>query len=82
MAQTECVSVEIVAIGSRLCASDEIFKIDLALCVFHFEIVKHQMSNFKFQLWQQSKLMPASTCQVVTNYCLQSHISFSAVFSL
>jgi len=65
MAQTECVSVEIVAIGSRLCASDEIFKIDLALCVFHFEIVKHQMSNFKFQLWQQSKLMPASTCQVV-----------------
>ena len=47
MAQTERVSVEIVAIGSCLCASDEIFIIGLDLCVYHLKFALTVLVSFE-----------------------------------
>ena len=47
MAQSERVSVELVAIGSCLCASDEIFKIGLDSCVYHLKLALSVLVSFE-----------------------------------
>ena len=47
MAQTERVSVQIVAIGSCLCASDETFKIGLDLCVYYLKFALTVLFSFE-----------------------------------